>query len=523
MRGKVRGRVPWIVALCLVLVAAGFGGWRLLGGGGDDNQPIVVGSTSRPTALDPAGAYNAGSWALFANVYQGLLTFEPGSPDPVPDAAESCEFASAALTTYRCTLREGLRFSSGREVTADDVRHSIERTVRIKDPQGPAKLFDTLKSISTEGRTVSFLLKTADATFPLKLAGSAGALVDSTAYPADGLRADDDRVVGSGPFLLAEYRSERLARLVPNPDYRGAQRRPASPVTVRYYPNGAALAQAWDRREIEVNDGQMPPEVLAGLNPSDKDLELTEQSGTDIRMVVFNTRKNSAVADAPVRRAIAAVIDRQQISRQVHHKTVEPLYSLIPQGMTGHGTPFFDRYQQPGRQQAQRLLDEAGVPTPVSFRLAYDLGGSTATLEAEAIKQQLEATGLFRVKTEGFEWTEFLKGFSEGAYDAYSVGWVPDFPDPDTYTGALVGTGNALHNKYSSTRVDQLIRQTQRSQDRGRVMTEFRRIHDLVARDVPVIPLWQKKDYVLSTPDIAGTQYLSDNSGIWRLWELERL
>lgn len=71
-----------ILATLLVLAGAGVGGWQLLPSQGDKNRTITVGTTDVVTSLDPAGAYDAGSWALFSNVFQTLLTFEPGGATP---------------------------------------------------------------------------------------------------------------------------------------------------------------------------------------------------------------------------------------------------------------------------------------------------------------------------------------------------------------------------------------------------------------------------------------------------------
>lgn len=94
-----------IAVLVVVLVGATAGAHRLIRADGWEGEPIVVGTTGSVTSLDPAGAYDAASSALFSNLYQSLLTFRPGAADPVPDAAESCAFTGDDPLTYRCTLR----------------------------------------------------------------------------------------------------------------------------------------------------------------------------------------------------------------------------------------------------------------------------------------------------------------------------------------------------------------------------------------------------------------------------------
>ncbi|MEU2235226.1 ABC transporter substrate-binding protein [Streptomyces vietnamensis] len=514
MRSTVRLR---ILITCGVLVAAGVGGWQLLPSDGERTDPITVGTTDEVTSLDPAGAYDAGSWAMYSNVFQSLLTFKPGLSQPVPDAAESCKFLGSGLTTYQCTLRDDLTFANGRKITAEDVKYSFERMLRIKTDVGPQPLFPTLKSVSAEGRTVTFHLSGRDATFPLKVATGAGSIVDKDHYPADRLRTDS-AVDGSGPYVLKEYKEGQSALLQPNPKYRGAITKAGHTVLVKYYGQSEDLATAWKAKEVQVTHRQLPPDFIAKLDTKDG-TRINEAESAEIRNLNFNVRPGSPMADKAVRQAVAAVIDRPAITEGAYKGTVEPLYSLIPQGFVGHSTSFYDLYPEPSAKKAKKLLGNAGIKTPVEFTFGYRKDATYAA-EAAEIKRQLEESGLFKVKLVEADWQSFQKGYAKGSYDIYPVGWLPDFPDSDSFTAPLVGTKNTLHNGFSSKTIDSLIASTQQYSDRGRATNDFKEIQNEVATDVPLVPLWQKTDYVLSTEAVTGSQYLTDGTGIWRLWEL---
>jgi peptide/nickel transport system substrate-binding protein len=77
-----------------------------------------------------------------------------------------------------------------------------------------------------------------------------------------------------------------------------------------------------------------------------------------------------------------------------------------------------------------------------------------------------------------------------------------------------------MNTGYSNKAVDQLIQASQRYADRGDGASDFITLQRDVAHDVPVIPLWQGKEYVLSTEDVGGSQYLDDGTGVFRLWSL---
>ncbi|MEU3916723.1 ABC transporter substrate-binding protein [Streptomyces sp. NPDC029004] len=507
-----------ILVTCAVVLAAAVGGWQLLPSEEESTATITVGTTDVVTSLDPAGAYDAGSWAMYSNVYQSLLTFKPNGVTPVPDAARDCDFVGLTLQTFQCELRDDLTFANGRKITGEDVKYSFERMLRIKTDVGPQPLFSTLKNVTARGQTVTFNLRTRDATFPQKVATGAGSIVDRSQYPDQSLR-EGESVDGSGPYLLKQYEPGVRARLVPNPRYKGALTKTGGPVLIRYFEGSDQLAEAWKAGQVDVTHRQLPAKLIAGLDPGDSSMRVSVADTAEIRNLVFNVRPGSPMAKKAVRQAVAWVIDRPKVVTSVYHATVQPLYSLIPQGTLGHTNPFFDAYPQPSAKQARELLDDAGIRTPVSFTLVHRADSGPAQ-EAAELRRQLEATGLFKVKVVAVDWKVFQKGYGAGKYDAYTLGWIPDFPDPDNFTQPLVGKDSTLHSGYESKTVDSLIASTQQYGERPRATNDFKSIQREIAVDVPLVPLWQKKDYVLSSGDISGAQYLSDGTGVWRLWEL---
>ncbi|MGQ5635507.1 MULTISPECIES: ABC transporter substrate-binding protein [unclassified Streptomyces] len=509
-----------VLVTLLVLAVVGIGGWQLLPSQGDKNKTITVGTTDAVTDLDPAGAYDAGSWALFSNVFQSLLTFEPGGVEPVPDAAKSCAFEGSGLKTYQCTLRSGITFPSGRAMTAEDVKYSFDRVKKINSDVGPASLFSDLASVTADNATtVTFHLSSADATFPSKVATGAGSIVDRDAYPADALRKGTT-VDGTGPYTLASYDKDQQAVLKPNARYKGYLTGTGRPVELRYYADSAKLETAWKAGQVDVATRTLPPDVLSALNPSDPDNRVSESDSAETRNLYLNTRANSPLHDVRVRRAMAWLINREELAGTVYQGTVDPLYSLIPTGITGHTTSFFDDYPTQSVKKARELLTQAGVSLPVRFTFGYGIGRGAGKEEAAALKRQLETGGLFKVDVQGYEWTDFQKRWAAGKMDAWAVGWVADYPDPDTFGAALVGTGSTMSTGYSNKLVDHLILGSRQYADRSRAANDFRDIQADVAQDVPLIPLWQRKEYVVSTEDVGGGQYLDDGTGVFRLWRL---
>ncbi|CAM5702731.1 peptide-binding protein [Streptomyces badius] len=300
-----------ILAILAVLVIAGVGAWQLLPSGEAKTRRDHGRDVGRRDLRSDPGRrlrHAAGSWAIYSNIYQSLMTFKPNAVTPEPDAAESCGFVGQKLQTYQCKLRDDLTFSNGRKITAEDVKYSFDRIFRIESEVGPAGLFPTLKTVTTEGRTITFNLSGRDATFPQKIATGAAAIVDPTKYPGDKLRSGN-QVDGSGPYVLKAYEAGNRAELVPNLKYRGALKKTGEAVNIRYFKTSEELQTSWDNDEVDIAHRQLPSETLADLDVNDPDVRVTEAASAEIRNIIFNSRENSPFGEKKVRQAVAALLD----------------------------------------------------------------------------------------------------------------------------------------------------------------------------------------------------------------------
>ena len=210
----------------------------------DSGGTIIRGTTDQPISYDPAGAYDLPSYDGIYSMYQNLLTVEPGGNKAVPDAAESCDFTDQDNKVFECTLKPGLKFSDGSDLTAEDVVFSFERNIEIADPNGASSLLANMKSIEAKGDdTVVFNLKEPDATWPLLLTTGSFAIVPSDVYPADKLQPSD-QVVGSGRYTLADYQPGQQTVMEKNDAYQGADPAKNDRVIIQYFDKASALKLA---------------------------------------------------------------------------------------------------------------------------------------------------------------------------------------------------------------------------------------------------------------------------------------
>ncbi|MEV1067610.1 ABC transporter substrate-binding protein [Streptomyces sp. NPDC050263] len=520
-RNRSLQQVAAIVSISLVA------GCSLLGEeGSDDAGPIVVGTTSAPSTLDPAAAWD-GSWELFRNIYQTLLSYPTGATEPQPDAAKSCAFTDTTNRTYKCELRDGLKFSNGDKIDAKAVKHSIDRIRAINAPTGPNGLLGSLDSVETKGdNEVLFRLNKADATFPFVLATPGMSLVDPDDYPANSLRKDDG-IVGSGPYRLQSYEAGKQAVLVRNDNYEGFADRKNDAVTIRYFQDSGDMVKALRAKDIDITYQGLAADDIVDLESKgagNEGLQLVEAAGSNINYLVFNPKAEWSNKIA-VRRAIAQVIDRKAIAHKVYKDTVDPLYSMVPSGLTGHTSAFFDSFGDPSTAKARSILTEGGITETVPLTLWYtsDRYGSDTALEFKEIKSQLEASGLFSVTLKNRPWNTYVLGYQNGEYPVFGRGWAPDFPDADNFIAPFVGDQNALGTPYPAKEITQvLLPRSREESDRANVVKDFEEAQQILVEDARLLPLWQGKQYIASSEDVSGGERALDPSTIMMVWELSR-
>ncbi|MFJ9539453.1 ABC transporter substrate-binding protein [Streptomyces sp. NPDC101225] len=522
-------RIQWPVLPVVAGLASGLltGCGAGSGDSGGTGPAVVMGMSDDVLATDPASGYDPGSWLLFNNVFQSLLSFPDGGTEPQPEAAQSCGFTDLSTTAYKCTLRDGLKFSNGDELTSEDVKFSFDRMLRINDAAGPAIMFPMLEKVEApDARTVVFRLKVPDATFPSKIASGAGSIVDHTQYDAGGLRKDG-KAIGSGPYTLDSFGKEKAVFSV-NHRYKGTAEVKNSGVTLKFFHgNQSALKKALQDDKADIAYRGLTAQDVAGLQNADNKskVEVVEGSSAEVQHLVFNMR-DPVAGKLGVRKAIAYLLDRDALIKDVYRGTATPLYSIIPAGIAGHNTAFFDTYgASPSPTRAAAALKADGITGKVKLTLwsTPSRYGPATDQELTAIAKQLDDSGLFEADVKSVPFDRYEKDIAKGRYGVYVKGWVPDYPDADNFTAPFFGKGNVLSNNYSNSLITgTLIPRTAAQSDRSATDHDYGRLQDIVADQLPVLPVWQAKQYAVTRENVYGLEYCLDASTVFRFWELSK-
>ncbi|WP_288972041.1 ABC transporter substrate-binding protein [uncultured Mesorhizobium sp.] len=482
---------------------------------------IVIGTTDKVTSLDPARAYDNGSWMLLNNIYQKLLTFPPGKTTPEPEAAD-CEFKEE--TTYVCVLKPDLQFSNGNPVTAEDVAYSYQRILTINDPAGPSSLLASLKSIeASDEKTVVFHLKSADMTWPSVVATAVGSIVDRSVFPEDKL-LDSGEVIGSGPYALASYKPGQQAVLKKNPNYKGSETLQNSAVVVQYLQQSSALKLAVEQGAVDIAYRALDPTDIADLRKKTDKVKVIDGPGTDVHFIGFNLSHEPGKT-AAVRKALAYTVDRAAILSNVYNGVGEPLYSMVTKGFDGYTEAYKDIYgEKPDLDKARALLADAGVQTPVEITAWWTPShyGPLSGDEYIEIQRQLESSGLFKVTLQSSEWQQYVTSALGDQYAVYQFGGSADYPNALNAVSAFYVDGGFLNNHYTNPKINELYKKAvaePKDDVRHEMLAEIQSIY---AEEAPTVPLWQGAQSVVTGTGIEGVAETLDATSNIRFWMISK-
>ncbi|WP_353112542.1 ABC transporter substrate-binding protein [Microbacterium sp.] len=513
-----------VSALVLAGCATSSTGDKGDGGKGGSGGEITVGTTDKITSLDPAGSYDNGSFAVMNQIYPFLLNSKYGTAEVTPDIAESADFTSP--TEYTVKLKSGLKFVNGHELTSSDVKFSFERVLKINDPNGPAALLGNLASIATpDPTTVVFTLKNGnDQIWPLILSSPAAPIVDEEVFAADKVTPDADIVKGkafAGQYEITNYKFNELVAYKPNPDYKGNLGAAENEgVTAKYYADASNLKLAIGNGDIDVAFRSLSATDVADLEKKTDKVKIVDGPGGEIRYIVFNFNTMPFGATTPeadpakalaVRQAMADLIDREAVAKNVYKDTYSPLFSFVADGMPGATQPLKELYGdgngKPDADKAAKTLKDAGVQTPVTLKLQYngDHYGPSSGDEYAAYKSQLEKGGLFKVDLQQTEWVQYSKDRTADVYPEYQLGWFPDYSDADNYLSPFFLKENFLGNHYDNKAVNDLIVASQTETDSAKRMEMIGQLQDMVAKDLSTLPTLQGKQLAVVGKDVKGT------------------
>ncbi|NLY63448.1 MAG: ABC transporter substrate-binding protein [Alcaligenaceae bacterium] len=464
---------------------------------------LVIAKSSDPQTLDPAITMDNNDWTVTYPAYQHLVKYKKGSTDVEGDLAESWE-ASADNLTWVFKLKPGHKFNDGSDVTADAVKYTFDRLLRVK--QGPSEPFPADLEISVKDPlTVEFKLKTPFAPFLYILANNGAGIVNPAVEKAEG-GADKflaGNTAGSGPYQLSKWDKSQAILLERNPHY-GGDKPVLDKVLLKIIPDASA-------QRLQLQNGDL--DIVAKL-PVDQIEALKSKPGVHFEKVpsllvtyLYLNNKTGPLSDVNARKGISEAIDYQGIVEGVLNNQGKQLKGPIPDGMWAYDDSNPDFKQNLDAAKASLAKANLGKQ---SLTLLYSNRDANWEPIALTVQANLAALGV-DVKLEKLANATMRDRLGKGDFDIALGNWSPDFADPfmfmnywfDSEKGGLPGN----RSFYSNPEVDKLVRKAAEISDQAERTKLYQEAQKQVLKDYAYVYLFQKSEEVGLRDNVKGYSY----------------
>jgi len=506
----------WIVVLLVLAVPVMYAlersgvGWAQAKYGGT----LVMVHTD-PGVMNPL---LEGGWPHFPRMsFNGLVDFDPQG-NIIPSLASSWKISPDNLT-YTFQLRPDVKWHDGRPLTAEDVKFTVEK---ILDPKVGSRLnlyFQSVKEVQVTGpHTIVFKLKEPD---PVFLANQWSGILPKHIWEKEDFAKSNYNVipVGSGPWKVKEWVRGDHMTFEANAEYFGGKPY-LDRIVMKVIPDATVAFAALEKGDVDylpfkgVVGG--PPYQLVDRLKQSPNLEVKVYEVSSMQRLFFRNDK-PPFNNPKVRQAIAHAIDRKFI--------IQRLLFGYGQISNSEGAPAMKEVFNAKVPQydfdvakANQLLDEAGLRKGADgVRLKTRIYGTPGVraIMSEIIKEQLKAVGI-QTDIVINEWTTYYNAVRQtrtvdGVFTIFSL---PNVPDPTTesprYHSKEIRPGGFNYLFYSNPRIDAIIDETQRTLDREKRVKLLYEYQDILARDVPFIPL-----YVLAGVDVWNKKFTGFQVSEW--------
>ncbi|MFN8593752.1 MAG: peptide ABC transporter substrate-binding protein [Thermomicrobiales bacterium] len=470
-------------------------------------------------SLDPAKSSNIQDFTVVGLIYGGLVRLDEKLL-VVPSLAEKWDVSEDALT-YTFTLREGIQFSDGTPITADDVvwtfNHALDPSTggwtgpyyftaiegaddvaagKTKEVSGVKKVYD---------RTVAITIKEPAAYFLSSLSAGPSKILSKAA-----IEAADDGAVTSGPFVVKKWNHGQGIDLVPNPKFY----QPVTEVTELNFifnQDSETGFQLYRTGAADILGSSQDPIPAARVPEVSSSPDFRSTPAFNTRYVAFNN-VIEPFNNVQVRQALAHAIDRDTLANAVLGGTVTPTDRILPAGFPASDLVIEGLAFDPAA--AKDLLGKAGLdPSTFTFTLSYGVEGDNERVVTVLQSMWQENLGI-KVELEPLELATFSSRLndtyldpSKGLQSYYSI-WGADYPDPQNFLSLQLQTGVGNNNShYSNKEFDALTKEADTSvEDFAQRAELYNKAEQIAVNEVGWLPLFNAKVNVLVRECIKGIE-----------------
>jgi len=421
-------------------------------------KTFVYCSEASPEGFNPSFYTSGTSFdASSRTMFNRLVEFERGGTNIVPGLAESWD-VSADGKTYTFNLRKGVKFHQrkdfrpSRNFMADDVLFSINRQLLTDHPYhevsgheysyfGYMDMANIIKNIEkVDDYTVKFELNVADATFLANMAMDFASIMSSEYADEMMSKGNPEQIdktpIGTGPFILAQYKKDSVIRYVAHNAYWEGKSK-LDRLVFSITPDPSVRYAKLQKGECHHMPYPNPADISA--MQSDDKLNVLQSNGLNVGYLAFNTQK-APFDNVLVRQALNIATDKNAILEAVYQGAGEVAKNPIPPTMWSYNENVVD-YDY-NTAMAKELLAEAGYPdgfeTDIWAMPVQRPYNPNAQRMAELIQADWAKVGV-KANIVKYEWGEYLDRTKKGEHETMMLGWTGDNGDPDNFMYVLLG------------------------------------------------------------------------------------
>jgi ABC-type transport system substrate-binding protein len=472
---------------------------------------VMLGGDPAPEDLDPALTLS-GAGGYVGLLFSGLVRLSP-TLEVVPDLAESWSISQDGRI-YTFNLRPGIRFASGRPVTAQDFKDSWERAM---DPQlgsatARAYLGDILgadeKAAGQVAQISGLKVLAADRLevtldgpkpyFLAKLAAPAAFVVD-VSQTAPGSKDWRFAPNASGPYQLKEYRQDEGISFERNPNYYAAM---PIPHVVSLFYSPALTPLLYDSDVLDIGPLRPVEAVLARQPGHEFHAAWHTLGGLCTQMIlVDNTRP--PFDDLGVRQAFSLALDKDALARRLSEGIDLPAGSPLPPAMPGFSSQTGGGFDPHAARQALQASPYAqNLPEIVLSAAGY---GDATQADVDALVEMWRRNLGVEVKVEYLDPQNYSQALRQEHGQLVSFAWCADYPDPENVLDFLFHSQGALNlSGYSNPELDGLLEAARLELDPVQRLQRYQQAERLLLDQAGVIPLVYPVQHVLVNPRVQG-------------------
>ena len=408
--------------------------------------------------------------------------------------------------TWIFHIRSGVHFHDGKPLTADDVAWSIKSMVDGTLVTAKGGNLSDITSVETSGPlTVTVRTKQPNASLLFNLSDGLFGVVEKGAGRDEGLHP-----VGTGPFKFVSQMQDKDVLVERNTDYwAGAPK--IERVRFEVVPDTITAALEMRKGSGDIESNVLTPDMVHALR-SEPNVVVQSGPGAIVMYANFNV-EDPKLGDARVRQAIACAIDKPALIAALWRGEAQLANTLLPREHWAAASDAELPQYPHDVARAVKLLDAAGLkPDKDGVRLRFTLKTSTdetTRLVAQAMQQELRAAGI-ALEIRSAEFGTFYSDVTRGAFQMYMLRWIGSNEDPGFLRYAFASSSfppkGGNRGRYSNPRVDSLLAQANAETDEAARRREYVEVQQILARDMPSIPLWYPNNEVVHSTRVTGVK-----------------